>query len=235
MNLRTLAACSLMMLPGFALAGTVSGEASLGYLSSSGNTKTSTGTAKLAVDYTETQWKNAFTAAAYTASDKGANTAERYLLTDKLDWKLSEVDYVFGVLEFEKDLFGGIRERYSETAGYGRHILTGPVHLLDAEVGAGARQTKEQNTGIKENDLILRGYGKYQWVISETSQFAQTLKVESGQSNTYTESVSELKMSIVGNLFAALSYTIKNNSDVPVGTKSTDTFTSISAVYTFGK
>ena len=73
----------------------------------------------------------------------------------------------------------------------------------------------------------------YAWQISETSAFQQTLAVESGNENTYTESVTSLSASLVGNLALVASYTIKNNSEVPVGTEETDKFTAISLEYTF--
>jgi putative salt-induced outer membrane protein len=38
---------------------------------------------------------------------------------------------------------------------------------------------------------------------------------------------------IVGELALVLSYTIKNNSDVPAGVEETDTFTAISLEYAF--
>lgn len=225
----------LLTLPLLARAEGWSGEVSIGYLSTSGNTSTSSGSAKVAADYVAQQWKNAIAASAINTEDQGQTSAERYTVGDKLDWNFSERNYVFGAVEYEKDLFGGIRERISETAGYGRHVLIGPDHLLDLEIGAGARQTEVQGTGAEERDAIGRAYGKYQWKISATSTFAQALKVESGKSNTFTESVTELKLSVIGNLFATLSYTVKNNSDVPAGSERTDTASAVSLTYQFGK
>lgn len=212
-----------------------SGEAGLGFLSTSGNTSTSSASAKLALDYQAEGWKNAFTASAISTSDDGDTTAERYTVGDKLDWNFSDKDYAFGAVDFEKDLFGGIRQRTSEAVGYGRRLLTGPVHELNAELGAGARQQQAQGTRERSSDGIGRLSGNYKWTISETSAFAQALKIESGEDNTYSESVSELKLSVVGNLFATLSYTLKNNSDVPAGAKKTDSFSALSLTYSFGK
>jgi putative salt-induced outer membrane protein len=141
---------------------------------------------------------------------------------------------VFASLDWEKDLFGGIRERTSETLGYGRHVLVGPTHLLDLEIGAGARQSKANITGEREQDLIFRGSALYALKLTETSGFRQALKVESGESNTFGEALSELKLAIVGNLFASLSYTLRHNTDVPEGTDRTDSFTAVNLSYGFG-
>lgn len=212
-----------------------SGEAALGVLTTSGNSETRSINAKLGVDYTRAAWKNVFAASAINAADSGTTTTERYQVTDQLDWNFTERRYAFGALEFEKDRFGGILQRTSETAGYGYRWLLGPVHALSTDLGVGARQTEEQDTGRQENEAIGRAGLRYQWAISDTSSFLQTVKVESGESNTFTESVSELKLSVVGPIFVGLSFTLRNNTEVPADTESTDTFTAVNLSYSFGK
>lgn len=230
---RPLLMAPFLFMPQLAHAGDWKGEAGAGLLATSGNSETQSINGKFVLDYLETRWKNAFTATALNNGDEEGTTAERYTVGDKLDYNLDPKNYLFGAVDYEKDLFGGFRERTAETVGYGRHILTGPVHALDAEIGGGARQTEEQDTGEKENEAIGRAGGRYMWTISETSAFAQSLKVEYGKSNTFTEAMSELKLSIVGSLFVALSFTTRNNSDVPADTKKTDTFTAASLSYAF--
>jgi len=212
-----------------------SGDAALGFLASSGNSDSTSSNARIAIDYTRPQWKNAFAASAITASSSDETTTERYTAADQLDWNLSPRNFIFGNVEFEKDLYGGFRERYSETVGYGRHVLTGPTHLLDATIGAGARQTQEQETREREQEFIQRGELKYTWNFSETGSASTGLVVETGPENTFTESVNELKFAMIGSVSAVVGFTARNNSDVPPGTEKTDTFTSVSLSYAFGK
>jgi putative salt-induced outer membrane protein YdiY len=73
----------------------------------------------------------------------------------------------------------------------------------------------------------------YTFQLSETAEFKQLFGVESGSNNTYTESVTSLSADVWGDLAIVLSYTIKRNSDVPVGTVKKDTFTSIALEYSF--
>jgi putative salt-induced outer membrane protein len=105
-------------------------------------------------------------------------------------------------------------------------------HKLNAEIGLGARQSELSN-GSNEDEFIVRGGLNYQWLISETSEFTQDFAFESGDENTYLESVSALKARLIGNLALVASYTIKNNSDVPVGTENTDTYSALSLEYAF--
>lgn len=218
-----------------------SGEASAGVVVTTGNSESSTANAKGEVVHASRLWRNTFNAAALRSEQTDALTgddvvtAERYAVGNKTDFNFTDRDYAFLALEFEKDLVGPVRERTSETTGYGRKILTGPAHLLEAELGAGARQTEAQVTEEKNSDLIGRGRLAYKWNFSETSHFGETIKVESGDSNTTSESVTELRLSLVGKLFALASYTVRTNSDVPPGTRKTDTITAFSLGWSFGK
>ena len=224
-----------------------SGEVTAGLVSTSGNSETTTANAKVQVVYAAEIWRNTFDAslikAEQTSKVTGIEevTAERYFVGDKADFNLTDKDYLFLQLEFEKDLAGPIRERTSETAGYGRKVLTGPEHLLEAELGVGMRQTESQiviptaPTAVKEDDLIGRARVAYRWNFTETSYLGETVKAESGDSNTFTESVTEARLALVGKLYALASYTVRNNSDVPAGTEKTDTITAFSLGWTFGK
>lgn len=226
---------AITLLPSGTCLAALSGDAGVGLLSTTGNSESESFNGKLRVDWATEVWKNSFTASAINSGNEEGRTAERYTIGNQLDYNFTPRDYAFGALDWEKDLFGGFRERTSEAVGYGRRVLLGPVHKLDVEIGGGARQTEQQDTGEREDEMIGRLSGEYSWTLSETSAFSQTLKVEYGRENTFTEAVSELKLSIIGNLFAAISFTARNNSDVPPDTKKTDTFTAVNLSYSFGK
>lgn len=232
--MRRVALSALLALPVAAHAGDFKGEAAAGLLMTSGNSDSESLNGKIAVDYLAAPWKNTFTATAINNGGDEGRTAERYTASNQLNYDLDPDNYLFGVVDWEKDRFGAYAERTSEAVGYGRHVLKGPVHLLDAEIGGGWRQQEEQDTGDKNSEAIARLAGKYTWKISETSAFAQALKMEYGKDNTFSESITELKMSVVGNLFAALSFTVHRNSHAPADTDKTDTFTAVNLGYAFG-
>ena len=90
-------------------------------------------------------------------------------------------------------------------------------------------------TGLTDEDVIGRARLAYKWIFRSDSHFGETLKTESGDSNTFTESVTELRLALVGKLYAQASYTVRQNSKVPAGTEKTDTITAFSLGWTFGK
>jgi putative salt-induced outer membrane protein len=232
-NLLAIGALACLSLPVFA--GEWAGDVGLGYIATQGNSQTRSLSSKLGAAYTADPWKNTFTAASISAADQNGTTAERYTVNDKVDYSFNPANYAFLLGEYEKDLFGGIRERMSEIVGYGRHILPGPVHMLDAEIGAGARQTQENVTGLRHNEPVGRLNGRYLWAIAEHTSFGEAVKVEAGETNTLSESVTELKVVLIGNLAAVGSYTVRHNSHAPPGTGATDIVTAANLTYTFGE
>jgi putative salt-induced outer membrane protein len=210
----------------------LTGKFELGYLATSGNTETSSLNSKLGMVYDAQQWRHSLDAAVVQAEDSGVTTAERHQLGAKSDYKFNESDYLFITVNWEQDRFAGFEQRTSEAVGYGRRILKSERHSLDAELGAGARQTTPV-LGPDVSESILRAAAKYKWSIAEGATFDQSLVVESGESNTYLESVSALAAKLIGSWSMKFSYTIKHNSDVAVGLENTDTYTAVGIEYGF--
>jgi putative salt-induced outer membrane protein len=207
-----------------------SGKATLGYLATSGNTENSSLNAGFELGYSNDPWSHLLKALAINSSESNNTTAEAYELGWKTEYNFSEHNYMFGRVNWRKDRFSAYDSQISESAGYGRRLIDTGVHLLNAEVGVGARQA-ETRDGIKENDMIFRGGADYRWKFSETAEFRQDLVIEAGENNTYMESITAVKAQLVGALALVASYTIKNNSDVLPGTEKTDTWTALSLEY----
>lgn len=212
-----------------------SGEASLGVLATSGNTDTRSVNAKLALDARRGHWKHAGTAAALAAQQDDLTTDERYSLGYKLSYDFNAHDYAFASVSYDNDRFAGIAQRNTEALGYGRRLLTLEKHLLDVEIGAGATQIKQAEPAGRENSVVALLNAKYQWLISGSSQFTQTLKVEHSRTTTFINPVSELKLTVAGNLFATLGYELRHNTEVPAANFKTDTLVSVNLGYGFGK
>jgi len=191
------------------------GKAKLGYLATSGNTDNSNLNGGFAISYSTDNWKHMFEAVAIHSTEGDATTAEAYEAGWKSERSLSENNFLFGQLDWRKDRFSGYATQFSQTVGYG-----------------GARQS-ELIDGTDESETIVRGGLDYKWQLSETAAFTQGITIESGQENTYTESVTALSAQLVGNLALVASYTIKNNSDVLPLIEKTDTYTALSLEYIF--
>jgi putative salt-induced outer membrane protein len=211
----------------------ITGSAALGYLATSGNTDSTNGNASFKLDWDRGGlWTHHWTALAINASSSGTTTAEAYAAGYTARRELSERSYLFGSADWREDRFSGYDEQLTEAVGYGRRLIDNARHTLAVEGGVGAKQSTLLD-GTELDEGIVRGALDYVLRISESSDFTQKLLTELGDENRYTESISALRATLIGNLALVLSYTIKNNSDVPPGIDETDTFTAISLEYGF--
>jgi len=208
------------------------GKASLGYLSTTGNSETLNVSAAAELEYQSGKWDHLAQVSAVGAQQEDETTAEAYLAAWKSEYSFSEFNYAFGRVRWQKDKFSGYDQQMSETVGYGRRILHSDRHTLNGEAGIGLRQS-DLRDGSSENETILRGSLDYTLKLSENAEFGQDFLVESGSENTFMESVTELKASLIGELALKASYTIRRNTTVPAGSEKTDTFTAIALEYEF--
>lgn len=211
----------------------VSGNVSVGALATSGNTESESVNADAQVQLDYAVWRQSARATAYTASEGGATTGERYTASLQSDYKFSERSYLFANVRYMRDRFGAFERRTVASAGLGRRFVDTETVELDLEAGVGRREQEPADSGEETEETITRGYAGLRWAFSGNGRFSQTLEVESGDSNTYGESVSAVRSQLVGTLALRLSYTVQHNSDVPAETERTDTITAVSLEYDF--
>jgi putative salt-induced outer membrane protein len=208
------------------------GTASLGYLSTSGNTDTTSYNTAFEISYAINKWAHTFNAAANGADEGGTTNAEAYQAGWKSTYDFSEHSYLFGQVNWRKDRFAGVDQQLSEAIGYGRRIIDTPAHLLSAEAGVGHTSLDFADDTSSSSAILTLGMD-YKWTFSETSNFEQNIDVESGSDNTYIESVSAVRARLLGDFALVLSYTVKHNTDVPAGSEKTDKLTAVSLEYSF--
>lgn len=209
-----------------------SGNVRLGYLATSGNSDTENMNFSFGVQYAIDKWTHGLTGSAVGASSDNETTAEAYTLGWRSTYDLTERDYLFGRVDWLKDKFSGFDQQLSQAVGYGRRVIVQPHQTLNLEIGAGARQS-ELRTGEEQKEAIARLGAKYEYRFNESAQFNFDLGIQTGEDNTFTEAVAALKTRLIGSLAAVVSYTVRNNTDVPADTEKTDTMTSVSLEYSF--
>ena len=208
------------------------GKATLGYLATSGNTDNTSLNSGFEVGYSAGNWAHLLTLGAINATQDDVTTAEAYDASWKSERNFSESNFMFGRLDWRKDLFSAYDQQFSQTVGYGRRLIDSENHKLNATLGAGARQS-ELIDDTSESETIFRGGLDYTWTVNGNVELTQDLTVESGEENTYLESITAVSAKLLGNLALVASFTVKNNSEVLPGIEDTDTYTALSLEYTF--
>lgn len=209
------------------------GEGELGFTSTSGNTNSENLNAKLGVEKKHKKWTHRAAIEALQASSSNVKSADRTTFTARSEYKFGVKAYTFGAIRYEDDKFSGYDYQSSITIGIGEQFIKNESHKLDASAGLGYREKKEVVAGKVLSEGIFTAGLNYSYIISKHATFKEKILVETGATNTYSESETSLKMKINGNLASKIAYTVKNNSNVPVGAKKTDTITTIALVYGF--
>ena len=212
------------------------GNFELGFSNSTGNTRDSA--LHLGFDLQRKQglWRHDLLGEAHRARADGDSTAEYYELGYKPRRYLSDYDYVFGTLRYERDMFSDIRHRWTQIGGYGRQLIDTETTELEVEIGAGARQTRYDVNpdNLDRSEGILYTGGRFEHALSETASFVQTLRVDFGNDNTFVRSQTGLRMDVTNSIAAKLQHTIRHNTDIRGDRgKRTDQFTSVNMVYNF--
>ncbi len=207
------------------------GSLAFGTLQTSGNTDTASSNAKALFGYKSGNWQDSILFQALRASSDGVLTAETINGNGQTDYNFTDQDYVFGNLDYLRDIFSGYDRRTSEVGGLGRRILTSDTQQLDAQFGVGARQTRYTDETSKSEAVELLS-GAYLWKFAKNSSFSENVSVEHGVSDT-SQSVTGLTTNIAGSFALAITYTISHNSSVLPGFKNTDRSTAVSLVYSF--
>jgi putative salt-induced outer membrane protein len=210
-----------------------SGSLGIGFLNVTGNAESRSSNAEGRLNFDQDKWHHELFGRALGQSQNNVSTAEAYKLAYTLNYDITDRTYGFGLLDWNKDLFGAFSEQAFQVAGIGRRFIVSDKHLLNGEIGIGATQNEAQD-GTTDEEFVTRLSGDYTWNISENAVFSQTLAVNISSANTFLESVTALRTSIAGPLGLSLSYTVRNNSDVLPGTEKTDTWTAINLDYGFG-
>ncbi|VAW84322.1 hypothetical protein MNBD_GAMMA18-1890 [hydrothermal vent metagenome] len=209
------------------------GEAELGWISTSGNSKTDSLNIKAKGEKTYGKIKHHLTGEVLNSSSAEATTAERYLLGYKADYTVTDKGYVFLSLNYEKDRFSGYDQRTNELLGYGRQFHDNETLKTRAELSVGARQSKLDDGGSSENEMVVKVQGNLEWTVSETALFSQDVAVEVGDDSTISKSITGLKVNINSSLAMKLTYTVKHTSEVPDGVKKLDSERVATIVYSF--
>ncbi len=208
------------------------GEVEFGYVKATGNTDVENILLRAKVINTRPKWNNEVRMNSLRNESDGKTTAKTFVLQGDSKYTLTARDFLFGLLRFERDDFAGYDSRTTAVAGYGRKVIDREAMSLNLQAGAGVRRTAYEKIS-DSSEGIGRISGDFKWKVSETSDFSQELYVDFGSDNTVTNSLTELKVKVIGHLAVKMALSVINNTDVPPNTKKTDIKSAVTVVYDF--
>ena len=217
-------------------------EGELGFISTTGNTETTSITAGINAHQELEEWSNDYaieglykqeTVEGPDGEDVEFTSAQKFFASAQGNYKLENPDYrLFGFASYEDDRFSNFNYQATIAAGWNQKVLKSKKHTLEYSIGPGYSFIETQD-GESFDSVILRASSAYSWKISDTAKFTQTVSTEVGSDNTKSRAESALTATISGNLSMRLSFKLDHNSNVANNVEKLDTETAVSLVYNF--
>lgn len=218
------------------------GKGEAGLALASGNTSSKNGNVKLDLATTVEQWKHAFGGtAAYVATD-GETTGQRWEVHEQSDYNFSAQSFWFGAGRYEDDRFSGFNYQATLSTGVGRHFIDNDTTKLTATVGVGYKMFETQDVfddtgtvllqkGDSDNEAVFRGTVDLSHAFTATTKLLEKFLVESGANNTFVQNDLGIQVQMTDVLALAAAYSVRYNTDPPLGFGKTDTLTTLNLVY----
>jgi putative salt-induced outer membrane protein len=222
---------------------TMDGE--FGFIFTTGNTETTSASAGLSATQELEQWSNEFTINGLYKKDTierlvngesvetEQTSAQKFFASGQGNYKLENPNHrLFAFASYEDDRFSNFKYQSTVAAGWNQKVWEDETSSFDYSIGPGYSFAKDQND-VSLNGAIVRGALNYNWKISDTAKFTQTLSTEIGSDNTKSRAESALSAQISGGLSMKLSLKFDHNTDVAMGVDKLDTETAVTLVYSF--
>jgi putative salt-induced outer membrane protein len=245
MRASILAAAAALLVPLFGLSpahADWTGKGEGGLVIATGNTETETANAKLLFANEVGKWKHQFGGAAlYASSDEDGTTAQRWEAFEQSDYNFSARTFWFGAARYEDDEFSGFEYQAIVSTGIGRRFIDTDVIKLVGTAGVGYKffETRDAfdeagvliEPGDTDSEVVFRGTLDYDHQLTVTTSVLDRLVVEAGSNNTFVQNDIALQVKMTDVLALAVGYSVRHNTDPPVGFEKTDTLTTVNLVY----
>lgn len=212
-----------------------SGSAEFSYLSTSGNSHTSSLGGGLELFYKPLPWTFGLDAHYLRASSNDVLTAEQFKGALKGSRDLTAHVDVYARGSYLRDTFAGLDSLVSADGGVGYKLFEGPSQFLRAEAGVGY-SWESQSIGLDRHYATARTGLGYKWVFSKTAQFTNDLGLLldlSDTNNWIVNDTAAVTASLTSVFAIKASWTILYRKQPVAGFRKTDTSTAVSLVAKF--
>lgn len=210
-----------------------SGEGQVGGFVTSGNTEDSGFNLGLVLNRQGLTWDHHFNALADFQKTDGTTTREAFRVNYQLDYRISDVWFAYGLLQWERDKFALLDRRFTEGLGVGYVVLNRAPFSLAVDGGVALRQTQYITPDVEESDVAGRVTARFAWDIRPGLRFTEDAGALFGGTTSTLYSRSALTVALAGALSARASFDLNYESDPPPGVETTDTITRFTLVYSF--
>jgi putative salt-induced outer membrane protein YdiY len=217
-------------------------EVEMGVIFTSGNTDTSSITARISGRQDLPKWNNDYVTEILVKQDNVTGqdeekvtqtTAQKLYLAAQGNYKLTDPHHrLFVFASYEDDRFSNFSFQSTLATGWNQKLWQSETSHFEYSVGPGYAFAETQSEE-SQNGVIMRGALDYFWKLSEFSNFTQQFSLEVGQDNTKSKSSSSVSSRISGALEMKISVALDHNTRVESGRQKLDTQMAVTLVYRF--
>ncbi len=213
----------------------MSGE--FGFLTTSGNTKTSVLKMALDTQHELKSWSNQYSFQALRrASEVKGDSVEnnRMQFSTQLDYKLlKDTNRLFVYAEYDDNEFLSLRDQITAVFGWRQIAWEKENSSFGYSVGPGYVAFRRENTGESFYDFIVRTTADFSYQFKNNAKFRHNLSAEMSEENTKARSVTSVTAKVFEKLAMKLSFEMILDENVSVNVDEFTTQTSVSLVYQF--
>ena len=140
------------------------------YISTNGNTETTTISGGDKIDHKTGDWLFTQEARATWGKADGQENVGNYMALLRPDYLISEKLSAYALGTWRRDVFSGISREFQEGAGLSFHALTGPTNQVDLDAGGGWVQRKDI-LGGQDTFSMARTGARYKHGFTEKAYF----------------------------------------------------------------
>lgn len=235
------AALGVLLLPASPAFAQWTGKGQLGAALSTGNGESLNANVKINVKRVEDNWEqNAAFAGVYESSDE-VTTSQLWEIVGDGRYSFNPRNFWFGGGRYQNDRFSGFTYQGTVSTGLGHRFIDSDRTKMVGRIGAGYKIAETRDGTDPATGLIvpgqtqdsLAGVGGLDWDFkaTDTTTLFNYFYVEGGSHNTFARNETGVSVAMTSRLALALAYTIRHNTDPPVGFDNTETLLTANIVY----
>lgn len=209
-----------------------SGNLSLGFSGTSGNTDTADLDLAGRFRYGNGPWNHTIGFAGEFSEDNGTRNKEELYATYDVNRYFTEQFYLFGLASVRYDNFDSNKIDGFVGFGPGYRVINSQTQTWRLQAGPGVRYIEDQN-GVDNTDLAGIAASRYYYAISDTVSLTMDTDILFSDADTVVTNDLGLNFKVTDRLSTRVSYRTEWDSDPLPGLKSTDNTLGVSLVYGF--
>lgn len=217
------------------------GKGQLGVALSTGNGDSLNANAKANARRVVEDWEYNFGLAGVYENSDEVSTSQMWEVDGDARYTFNERDFWFGGFRYQNDRFSGFTYQGTVSTGVGRRFINSDRTKLTGRIGVGYKISETRNTfdpgtglpvsGETENSVAAVGGVDWEHKWTDTTTVYNNFFIESASQNTFVRNEIGVSVTLTQRMALVVAYTIRHNTDPPVGFDGTETLLTTNLVY----